>query len=343
MTTPLEPGVGPSSSLSRRAALSALAVGVASAGGLAAAPAAGADARHGRDDDRDGAGRLRVPLPAGIRPEGITTGPGGRFYVGSLTDGRIVTGDLRRGGTRVLLPGVDGGSVRGLFRDRRTGLVWAAASFGATGVVLAVDDRTGEVALRQEVPGAAFLNDLVVTGRAVWVTDSALDRLTRIPLTGRGVPTGGEPTFLPLGGPWPTAGAFRANGIRELPDCTLLVDHSTAGGLWQVDPWTGTVRPLEVTGTPAIVAGDGLELRGRTVFVVRGSGGSDVTVARLRRTRGGWSARVVGVLSSPALDVPSTASLALGSLWAVNARFGVASPQTADYWVTRLRLRSSDD
>ena len=38
-----------------------------------------------------------VNLPDGIRPEGITSGPGTRFYVGSLADGRIVTGDLRDG------------------------------------------------------------------------------------------------------------------------------------------------------------------------------------------------------------------------------------------------------
>jgi hypothetical protein len=36
--------------------------------------------------------------------------------------------------------------------------------------------------------------------------------------------------------------------------------------------------------------------------------------------------------------VPSTATAAGGSLWAVNARFGVASPGTASYWITRLPL-----
>jgi hypothetical protein len=48
---------------------------------------------------------------------------------------------------------------------------------------------------------------------------------------------------------------------------------------------------------------------------------------------------VTGVLSSPDLDVPSTATLARGSLWAVNARFGtVPDPTTAEFWVTRLDL-----
>ena len=38
------------------------------------------------------------------------------------------------------------------------------------------------------------------------------------------------------------------------------------------------------------------------------------------------------------LDVPSTATFTKGSLWAVNARFGVDSPATASYWVTRLAV-----
>jgi hypothetical protein len=282
----------------------------------------------------------RVPLPAGLRPEGITSGPGFRYYVGSLADGRIVTGDLRTGPSRVLVPGVTGRSLRGLYRDDESGLLWAVGQDGPTGIVLAVDARSGRVLSRITVPGAGFLNDLVVTRSAVWVTDSAVDRLTRVPLDRHRRPAGAV-SFLPLGGSWPTTGAFRANGIRALPDGSLVVDHSTAGGLWRVVPKTGAVAPIPVTGTPAVISGDGLELVGRTLYVVRGSGGSDVTVVRLRHDDGVWTARVTGLLTSPDLDVPSTATAARGRLWAVNARFGVPDPAAADYWITRLPLRAS--
>jgi hypothetical protein len=47
------------------------------------------------------------------------------------------------------------------------------------------------------------------------------------------------------------------------------------------------------------------------------------------------------VLTSTDLDVPATATIASGALWAVNARFGVADPATAEYWVTPLPLRPS--
>ena len=52
----------------------------------------------------------------------------------------------------------------------------------------------------------------------------------------------------------------------------------------------------------------------------------------------GWTGAWDGTRRHRSLDVPSTATAAGGSLWAVNARFGVASPGTASYWITRLSL-----
>ncbi len=331
----------PSSSLTRRGALTLAAASALVAAPTAASASTPAGARHhGRPS------RLpeTVALPDGLRPEGITSGPGTRFYVGSLADGRIVTGDLRGGGTRVLLAGATGRQIRGLFRDPRSGLVWAAGNVGTVGHVWAVDGRTGAVVADVVVPGAAFLNDLVVTKRAVWVTDSRLvvDRLTVIRLDRRGRPTGSGPQFLPLSGDWPAGDgtAVNANGIRELSDGSLILNNSATGGLFAVDPRTGVAREIPVSGGPGLVGGDGLVLAGNTLYDVRGSGPAEVSVLRLRRTRHCWTAHWRGALTDETLDVPSTATLAGGSLWAVNARFGVASPGTASYWVTRLPTRA---
>ena len=81
---------------------------------------------------------------------------------------------------------------------------------------------------------------------------------------------------------------------------------------------------LEVRGGPGLVGGDGLELRGRTLYDVRGSAPTEVSVLQLSRRRHGWVATWRGALTDETLDVPSTATWAAGSLWAVNARFGVA-------------------
>lgn len=284
-----------------------------------------------------------VALPDGIRPEGITSGPGTRYYVGSLADGRIVTGDLLAGTSSTLLAGSAGRALRGLFWDARTNLVWAAGNVGAVGHVWAVDGTTGAVVQDTVVPGAVFLNDLVVTGDSVWVTDSRIvpDRLTRLQLTATGAPTGSAPAFVPLGGAWPQGdgAGVNANGIRTLPDGSLILNNSRAGGLWQVDPATGVAVAIPVTGGPGIVAGDGLELDGSTLYNVRGSGQYEVSVLRLSRTGSTWVAAWRGARTDETLDIPSTATLAGGWLWAVNARFGVASPGTASYWITRLPAR----
>jgi len=284
-----------------------------------------------------------VPLPDGIRPEGITSGPGTRFYVGSLADGRIVAGDLLKATSSTLLAGATGRALRGLFWDARTNLVWAAGNVGAVAHVWAVDGTSGAVVQDTVVPGGVFLNDLVVTDDTVWVTDSRIvpDRLTAIALTSGGAPTGAAPTFVALGGDWPAGdgAGVNANGIRALPDGNLILNNSRVGGLWQVDPATGTASEIPVSGGPGITAGDGLELDGRTLYNVRGSGQNEVSVLELVPVGSTWAARWRGARTDETLDVPSTATLAGGWLWAVNARFGVASPGTATYWITRLPAR----
>lgn len=279
-----------------------------------------------------------IALPNGTRPEGITSGPGATYYVGSVADGRIVTGNLRTGANRPLLPSAPGRSLRGLFFDRRTGLVWAVGSVGAVGHIWAVDAMSGHVVSDTEVPGAGFLNDLVVTRRAVWATDSAVDRLTVLRLTSRGEPKGAAARFVMLGGEWPASppDTFNANGIRKLPDGALVLNNSRVGGLWQVDRKTGHARRMEVVGGPPITSGDGLELVGKTLYNVRGNGAFAVVATRMRRRGDEWRAEWVATLTDDSLDVPSTATAALGSLWVVNARFGVPSPDTATYSITRL-------
>ncbi|MEP6649534.1 MAG: hypothetical protein ABJA74_06410 [Lapillicoccus sp.] len=278
-----------------------------------------------------------VALPVGLRPEGITSGPGFTFYVGSLADGRIVIGNLLFGSVHTLLPGATGRQIRGLFWDARTGLVWAAGNVGAEAHVWAVRGSSGTVVSDTVVPDGVFLNDLVVTRRAVYVTDSRKDRLTVIALGPGGMPTGAAPTFVDLSGAWPANTTMtNANGIREMRDGSLVLNNSRVGGLWQVDPETGVTAAIPVEGGPGITSGDGLELAGPLLYNVRGSGPREVSVLRLRRTPSAWTATWVKALTDDSLDVPSTATLAGPWLWAVNARFGVPSPETATYWVTRL-------
>ena len=307
---------------------------------LTAVSAVPAAATPGADRDRQRP-PASVSLPDGLRPEGITSA-GTRYFVGSLADGRIVTGDLvRPRESTVLLPGASGRQVRGLFYDARTKLVWAAGNVGTTGHVWAVSARSGRVVTDTVVPGSVFLNDLVVTRDAVWVTDSKVERLTRIALDKRGLATG-TPTYVPLGGAWPgavTEDGVRgnsANGIRTLDRSHVVLDHSTAGGLWSVDLRTGAATEIPVSGGPAVTGGDGIERRGATLWVVRATTQTSVAQLRLSVRNGQYRATWQRLLTDPTLDVPSTATFAAGSLYAVNARFGTPSPDTATYSITRL-------
>lgn len=284
-----------------------------------------------------------MALPVGFRPEGITSGPGTTFYAGSVASGAIVTGDLLGGPVTTLLPAATGRSLRGLYWDGRTGLVWTVGNLGSDSHLWAVDDTTGAVVSDTKIPGAIFLNDLVVTSDAVYVTDSRVDRLAVIPLGPGGTPPppGTVPTFVELSGDWPAYDGtnLNANGIRQLPDGSLVLNNSHVGGLWNVDPVTGDTTEIPVKGGPGIISGDGLEIDGDVLYNVRGSGPNQVAVVLLSPAGSGWTAKWVGARKDTTLDVPSTATVAGGWLWAINARFGVANPDSANYWITRLPAR----
>ena len=83
--------------------------------------------------------------------------------------------------------------------------------------------------------------------------------------------------------------------------------------------------------------GDGLDFRGRTLYVVRNL---DNTVAVLRVSRVPEPGQVEGrdPARPPILDVPTTATTTLGALWVVNARFTTPPGPAVEYWITRLPL-----
>src|SRR5690349_12260975 len=72
-----------------------------------------------------------IPLPNGFQPEGIASGTGTTFYVGSIPTGAVYRGDLRTGEGAVLVPAQAGRSAIGLKYDARTGFLFVAG--GPTG------------------------------------------------------------------------------------------------------------------------------------------------------------------------------------------------------------------
>ena len=65
------------------------------------------------------------------------------------------------------------------------------------------------------------------------------------------------------------AGQFNVNGIVAARGWLIVVDTFT-GGLFRVDPATGDATQIS-TGGVSVENGDGLEIRGSTLYVVRNS------------------------------------------------------------------------
>jgi sugar lactone lactonase YvrE len=278
----------------------------------------------------------RIELPAGFQPEGITIGKAPVAYLGSRTDGDIVAANLKTGEVRLVSEGLGTTSPSiGLKVDKR-GLLYVAGGSSGTGRVISA--RTGDIlASYTFTTGNTFVNDVVLTDRYAWFTDSRQAQLYRVERTrtGRGAASAGVVT-VPLTGEWeqvPGPMVNNANGIAQTPDGrALLVVNSATGKLFRVNPRTGVATQVDLDGY-ALTNGDGLLVQGRTLYVVQNRLNR---VAVIELNRRGTEGELVETLTSPDFDVPTTVAAYKGSLYLPNARFGVASPLTAAYWITRI-------
>jgi sugar lactone lactonase YvrE len=284
-----------------------------------------------------------IPLPDGFYPEGIAVGRGHDFYAASLLDGAVYKGDLRTGEGAVIASGTEGRLVAGLSFDERSGLVWGVGIDGGSGAAFAFDGRSGELVAHVEVPGV-FLNDLTVTRKAAYITDSMADVFWTIPLDNRGRPAGAAHAT-PLTGDFTlvTTGDFpiNLNGITSTPDgSTLVAVHSALGVLYRIDPATGVASQVDL-GSGAVPSGDGILLHGNTLYVVQNFLNQVAVITLDPEITTG---HITEVITSDLFRVPTTTARFGSSLYLVNARFDVAPPpvlggpvMSIDYDVVRVR------
>jgi sugar lactone lactonase YvrE len=275
-----------------------------------------------------------IPLPNGFRPEGIASGTGTTFYVGSIPTGAVYRGDLRTGEGAVLVPAQAGRSSIGLKYDARTGLLFVAG--GMTGNAYIYDGQTGaNVAEIQLTTLPSFINDVVVTKDAAYFTNSFQPELYRVSLANNGelppVPTS---TAIPLGGDYQfTPGGFNANGIDATPDGkTLIIVNSADGALYNVDPTTGVATLIDLGGG-AVPNGDGILLQGKTLYVVQNVM-NQIAVVELAPDF--TSGTIVDTITSSAFRVPTTIAKFGEALYAVNARFDTPPTPSTEYEVVRV-------
>jgi sugar lactone lactonase YvrE len=275
-----------------------------------------------------------IRLPDGWQPEGIASGRGTSLYVGSIPTGAIWKGDARTGRGDVLVPGQEGRSAIGIKVDKRNRIFVAG---GDTGRAFVYDARTGrDLASYQLAPAGVltFVNDVVVTDKGAFFTDSLNQQLYVVPLGRHGRLPGQEAVrTLPLTGDLVYQDGFNLNGIAAAKGGrVLVVVQSNTGKLFTVNARTGRTREIDLGGAE-VTNGDGLLLRGRTLFVVRNRLN---LIAVVKLSRSLTKGRVVAELTDPDFDVPTTITFTAGRLYAVNARFGIADPTTARYDIVRV-------
>jgi sugar lactone lactonase YvrE len=263
-----------------------------------------------------------IALPNGWQPEGIAIGNGTTFYVGSIPTGAVYRGDLRTGKGATLVPGAPGRAAIGVEHDR--GRLFVAG--GATGKGFVYDARSGSLLRELQLAtgaGATFVNDVVVTKRAAYFTDSNRAVLYRVALSANGVPAASS-RAIPLTGDFQLVAGFNLNGIDATPDGKTLVVVQSA---------TGTTREIGLGGA-SVPNGDGLLLHGRTLYVVQNQLNR---IAVVSLAKGFDSGRITRTIVDPDLDVPTTVDRFGDRLYAVNARFGTAPGPSTSYSVVQLR------
>ena len=182
-----------------------------------------------------------IALPDEFRPEGIASGAGSSFYVGSIPQGSVFRGSYRSGEGAVLVPPHPGRNHTGLKVDRRFHRLFVAG--GASKGIYVYDSRDGSDVASFPIADAGFVNDVVLTRHAAFFTDSQVQRLYRVPIAKDG--TLGELELVPITGDFQYTPGFNANGIEALPGGhTLIVVQSNLGKLYAVDAATGDSREI---------------------------------------------------------------------------------------------------
>ncbi|WP_218061773.1 SMP-30/gluconolactonase/LRE family protein [Planobispora rosea] len=265
-----------------------------------------------------------------VYPEGVAVDPRtGDLYAGSFADGTVFKLTPGRRTARVFLPaGADGRDTANGLKVDRLGRLWVTDS--TTGVSV-YDTRSRRLLARFEVPGqdARFVNDLAITpDGSAYLTDSVRAVVYRV-TPGQLAGAGDEPVALTprfdLSGVLDAhePGAFTLNGIVADPSGRhLLTVDMTGGDLYRLDPASGTIRRVALSGGDMLHA-DGLELQGGRLWVVHNTAN---TISRWRVSGDGSTARAERRVTDEALQIPTTLVRVRGTLYVVRSQFDKGGP-----------------
>ena len=260
-----------------------------------------------------------INLPEDFQPEGIAIGRGDNFFAGSLANGSIYRGDLCTGAGSILVPPATGRAIAGLYVDKKRNILFAAGTLSGQG--FAFDAKNGALLatyqLATDVP--SLINDVIVTCDAAYFTDSFQPFIYRVPLGPcRSLPDQSSVERIPLSGDFvqvPGSFVINSNGIVASSTGKWLLIVSR-GELYRVDPQTGNATKVDLGGE-SLSFGDGMRLKGRTLYVVRNRL-NQIAVVKLARDFA--SGTIEGAITDPNFNVPTTVARFGPWLYAVNSQ-----------------------
>lgn len=254
----------------------------------------------------------------GVHPEGVTFhAPTGRIYAGSSERGTVYRGFANQPELEVFLEaGVDGRTcVKGMWVDSQ-GRIFLAG--GPTGKIFAYDTHNGALlAAFDSGVDPTFTNDVIVTpDGAVYVTDSFSPVLYRVTDGAGGLELS---HWLDLRESIQYEDGFNLNGIVCSQDGNyLIVVQTNTGGLFRIATVDGSVVSIDLGGYE-LSGGDGMVLRGLTLYVVRNA---VAAIAKVELADDFASGTVVSNTNFPSFRFPTTAAeINGGRLVVVNSQF----------------------
>jgi hypothetical protein len=294
---------------------------------VAAGPAPAVAAIPSQQQDRV------IVLPGAKSAEGIAKGRGSTFYAGELFTGDIFRGDVRLGTAEKFIDAPEGRNALGMVFDRQRDLLFVAGGQTGQGYVYNTRSRTTVASYQFGAAGSSLINDVTLTRRGAWFTDSAKPQLYFVPLSKKGAPAANFRTLQLSGPAAQLTGQFNLNGIRAADGGRILiVAHTANGALYTVNPKTGASAPIGGISVPNV---DGIELAGRTLWAVQNSSNQ---ITRLRLNNDLTAGTVTKVITSKNFQTPTTAARFGNTLAVVQAKFDTGFPPTAkSYEVVLVR------
>jgi len=271
-----------------------------------------------------------------VFPEGVGYWQGtDTFFVGSTTDGTIFRGNLDEAQTTVFSPaGFEGRTTAvGMKVDHQGRLI---VDGGGTGLVSVLDAHTGQPIRKfsTNFTGAQFLNDIVVAKNGdAFITDSMRPVLYRIP-AGELRPASGTAAldvWLDFAGtPLQYQPGFNLNGIVATENGKyLIVTQSNTGKLFRITLATKEVVEIDLGG--GSVAGDGLWLRGQTLWAV-----SRPEILNVELRHEFTIGEIVKRTTPAGLLDPTTIAIAKGQMLVVNSQFGNRTSPVLPFTVSSI-------